>query len=116
MGVGRKRDVSCADGVPAVESDRSCQCRVGRTERTAEEREDERGHDMGGRRRRQEDMMNSGIIVNVGELVHGDIIARRYCCRGGQNGAGQGRQGKGRVGAATGTGSGSRLDLGGKDR
>jgi hypothetical protein len=42
--MGRKRDVFCADSVTAVESDRSCQCRVGRTERTTE-REDERVHD-----------------------------------------------------------------------
>lgn len=43
--MGRKRDVYCADSMTTVESDRSCQCRVGRTERTAE-REDVRDHDM----------------------------------------------------------------------
>ena len=67
----RKRDVLCADSMTAVESDRSCQCRVGRTERTGEEREDEGGHDMRGEGGRQKDMLNSSIIVNVSDLVHG---------------------------------------------
>jgi hypothetical protein len=87
--MGRKGDVLCADSVTAVESDRSCQCRVGRTERTAEEREDERDHDMGRRGGGQEDMSNNSIIVNVGDLVHGVVIVRRRCCRGG---AGQERR------------------------
>jgi hypothetical protein len=84
--MGRKRDVFCADSVTAVESDRSCQCRVGRTERTAEEREDERGHNMRGRGGRQEYMLNSSITVNVGDLVHRVIINRSDV------GAGQGQQ------------------------
>lgn len=81
--IGRKRDVLCTDSVAAVEGDRSCQCRVGRTERTAEEREEEWGHDMGRRGGGQEDMLNNSIIANVGDLVHGVIIARRCRCRGG---------------------------------
>jgi hypothetical protein len=52
-------------------------------------------------------MLNNSIMVNVGDLVHGVIIARCCLCRGG---AGQGK------GAAAGTGSGSSLDLGGRDR
>jgi hypothetical protein len=94
--MGGERDVFCADSVTAVEGDRSCQCRVGRTERTAE-REDERGHDMRGRGGGQEDMLNNSIIVNVGDLVHGVIIARRCLSRGGQ-----GRQGGGRSGGRNG--------------
>ena len=86
-GRDRKRDMFCADSVTTVESDRSCQSRVGRTERTAEERE-ERGHDMRGGGGRQEDTLNSSI-VNVGDLVLGLIIIARRCrCRGGAGSAG----------------------------
>lgn len=45
--MGRKRDVYCAEGVTTEQGDRSCQLRG--TERTAEEREEERGHEMGRR-------------------------------------------------------------------
>jgi hypothetical protein len=46
--MSRDRDVFCADGVTTEESYGRGQGGVGRTERTAEERE-ERGHEMGGR-------------------------------------------------------------------
>jgi hypothetical protein len=41
-----KRDVDCADSVTTVESDRSCQRRVGRTERTTKREDESSGHDM----------------------------------------------------------------------
>jgi hypothetical protein len=104
--MGRKRDVFCADSVTTVEGDRSCQCRVGRTERTAE-REDERDHDMGRRGGGQEDMLNNSIIVNVGDLVHGCYNRWTLSLSG---------RGRAAVGVAAGTGSGSSFDLGGRDR
>lgn len=89
---GRMGDVFCAESVTAVESDRSCQCRVGRTERTAE-REDGRAHDMGRRGGGQDDMSNNSIIVNVGDLVRGVIIARRCRCGAGKKQRCGGRNG-----------------------
>jgi hypothetical protein len=100
--MGRNIDVFRADGVTTKQGDRSCQLRG--AERTVEEREEERGHEMG-RRGGCPEGLNSNIIVNVGDLVLGVIIPGRCRCRGGQ----------GRV-AAAGTGSGSSLDLEGRDR
>ena len=90
--MGRKRDVLCADSVTAVESDRSCQCRVGRAERTAEREDEGWGHDMRGRGGGQKHMLNNSIIVNVGDLVHGVITTERCRCRGGAKQQGRERR------------------------
>lgn len=88
--MGGNRDVSCADGVTTGQSDGSGQSRVGRTEGTVEERE-ERGHGMRGRGGGREELLDSNIIVNVGDLVLGVMIPGRCRCRSGRGGARQGQ-------------------------
>jgi len=97
--MGRNRDVFCADSVTAEESDRSCQGRVRRTERTAEEREEERGHDMGGRGGVPEETSDNNIIVNGGDMVlrynRSTLSLSRQSRRAGQAGHSRAETGSG---------------------